>query len=123
MRLELTSKLQNVQGVDNAPAGQSAGDVLIFTENLLDSNGETVGRDAAVCTRLFDATMLCSGIYVLPRGQVTVQLLQPGLTGTYDQPITGGTGRFAGATGTVTVMQGVADGGDRFIFHIRVPGS
>jgi hypothetical protein len=55
---------------------------------------------------------------VLHGGQVMVQLLQPGRQGTYRQAITGGTGRYAGARGTVTVRQG--DGGDRFTFRIRV---
>ena len=119
MTLELTSKLEQVTGIDNPPAGHSAGDVLIFTESLLDSSGSVVGRDAAVCTGLFDETMLCNGVYALSGGQIMVQLLQPGLTGTYDQPITGGTGQFAGATGTVTVVQGAS--GDRFRFRIRVP--
>ncbi|MBN1528902.1 MAG: hypothetical protein JW895_07565 [Thermoleophilaceae bacterium] len=36
----------------------------------------------------------------------------------YDQAITGGTGRFAGARGTVTVDQQPT--GDRFTFKIRV---
>jgi hypothetical protein len=46
------------------------------------------------------------------------QLLQPGQQSTYRQAITGSTGRYAGARGTVTVRQG--DGGDRFTFRIRV---
>jgi hypothetical protein len=37
----------------------------------------------------------------------------------YDQAITGGTGRFAGARGIVTVDQ--RGDGDRFTFRIRVP--
>ena len=47
--------------------------------------------------------------------------VEPGLAGkkTYDQAITGGTGRYAGARGTVRVVQG-AKGGDRFTFRIRV---
>jgi hypothetical protein len=48
-----------------------------------------------------------------------VQLVQPAPTGTYTQAITGGTGKYAGVTGTVTVRQRA--GGDRFTFHIRVP--
>ena len=72
----------------------------------------------ATCVALFDATLLCTATYVLPGGQVMVQLLQPGPRGTYDQAITGGTGRYGGARGTVAVRQ--SDAGDRFTFRIRV---
>lgn len=90
-----------------------------FTETLTNASGKRVGRDAAVCTRLFDASHLCTGVYVLSGGQITVQLVQPGPSGTYTQAITGGTRRYAGASGTVTVRQDPA--GDRFSFRVRVP--
>ena len=86
--------------MDNAPTGPSAGDMLIFTEKLFNKRGKQIGSDAASCVRLFDATSLCTGTYRLPRGRLMVQLLQPGPTGTYDQAITGGTGRYAGARGS-----------------------
>jgi hypothetical protein len=113
------SHLDQVHLVDNAPAGDSPGDVLLFTEQLLDSRGKRIGSDAASCVRLFDKTSLCTAVYTLPRGTIMVQLLQPGLTGTltYDQAITGGTGRYADARGTVTVAQ--KPDGDRFTFKIR----
>jgi hypothetical protein len=117
---EVRSQIENVKVVDNAPAGDSPGDVLVFTEKLFDSRGRQIGSDAATCVRLFDVTSLCTGLYKLPGGQVMVQLLQPGPTGTYDQAVTGGTGRFAGARGTVTVEQ--RSGGDRFTFRLRVNG-
>ncbi len=116
--IKARSQVDRVQAIDNAPAGTSAGDVLVFTEKLFNSRGRRIGSDAAVCTRLFDATSLCVGTYKLRGGRVMVQLLQPGLTGTYRQAITGGTGRFAGARGTVIVAQ--RPGGDRFTFKIRV---
>jgi hypothetical protein len=47
-----------------------------------------------------------------------VQLVQPGPTGTYDQAVVGGTGRFTGARGKVTVDQ--QPGGDRFTFKLKV---
>ena len=119
--IKARSQIEHAQAVDNAPTGASPGDLLIFTEQLFDSNGKRIGSDAATCVRLFDATSLCTGIYKLPGGQVMVQLLQPGPTGTYDQAITGGTGRFAGARGTVTVAQ--QSSGDRFTFKIRTGGS
>ena len=112
------SQVEHAAVVDNPPTGHSAGDVLVFTENLLGAKGTSIGHDAATCTTLFDARSLCTGAYVLHGGQVHVQLVQPGPTGRYDQAITGGTGRFARATGTVTVDQG--SGSDRFTFRIHV---
>jgi len=117
--LEATSSVTDVQVIDSAPAGPSAGDVLVFTEEILDLGGRSIGSDAATCTRLFDTTMLCQGVYVLQDGQVLVQLLQPGPTGTYTQAITGGTGKYAGARGTVTLNQHPS--GDRFSFRILLP--
>jgi hypothetical protein len=116
--LQARSQLEQAQAVDNEPAGPSAGDMLVFTERLLDASGKRIGSDRAVCVRLFDATSLCLGTYKLRGGQVMVQLHQPGPEGTYDQAITGGTGRYAGARGTVTVRQ--STGGDRFTFRILV---
>jgi hypothetical protein len=119
VRLEATSSLTNVEAIDNAPTGTSAGDVLVFTEELHDLSGESIGSDAATCTRLFDTTMLCQGVYVLHDGQIFVQLLQPGPTGTYTQAIVGGTEKYAGAQGTVTLDQ--SSSGDRFTFRILLP--
>jgi hypothetical protein len=118
--IQVRGQLEHVQPVDSAPAGESAGDVLVFTERLFDRRGRRVGSDAAHCVRLFDATWLCTGTYKLPGGRVMVQLLLPGPAVTYDQAITGGTGRFAGARGTVTVVQ--RPDGDRFTFRIRLGG-
>jgi hypothetical protein len=116
--IKARSQIEQAQVVDKAPSSDSPGDMLVFTEQLFDSHGKRIGSDAASCVRLFDATWLCTGVYKLPGGQVMVQLLQPGPTGTYDQAITGGTGRFAGARGTVTVAQ--QSGGDRFTFKVRL---
>jgi hypothetical protein len=116
--INATSKIDNARFVDTGVAGDSPGDMLVFTEKLFDAKGTQIGSDAATCVRLFDATSLCTGTYKLPGGRLMVQLLQPGPTGVYDQAITGGTGRFAGARGTVTVDQQAT--GDRFTFKIRV---
>lgn len=118
--LQARSQLEQARSVDNSPPGRSAGDVLIFTEKLLDASGKVIGGDAAQCTALFDERSLCTGTYLLSGGQVMVQLVQPSLGGslTYTQAITGGTGRYARATGTVTVRQRPT--GDRFTFRIRL---
>jgi hypothetical protein len=114
------SVLLHAHLVDNPPAGRSPGDVLVFTERLFGNSGRVIGSDAATCTYLFDQRSLCVGAYRLRGGEVLVSLLQPGPTGTYDQAITGGTGRFARAAGTVTVHQHPSSG-DRFVFHIHLP--
>ena len=119
--LHARSQLEHVNFVDNSPKGTSAGDVLVFTERLVDAAGRQIGSDAATCTTLFDARSLCTGTYILRGGQIMVQLVQPGPTGVYTQAITGGTGRFARATGTVIVDQHPGQG-DRFTFRIRKPG-
>lgn len=103
---------------------EQAGNRIVFTERLLSPQGKAIGHDYADCVRTFDEHSLCTGVYAFRRGQIMVQLLQPSLTAkvTYRQAITGGTGRFTGAYGTVTVHQGAAkSGGDRFTFRIRVP--
>jgi hypothetical protein len=121
IKLRFRSQLEHVQYVDNSPSGRSAGDMLVFTERLLNSAGRRVGSDAASCVVLFDKRSLCTGTYNLPGGQVMVQLVQPSLTGTltYTQAITGGTRRFARASGTVTVNQ--RPSGDRFLFDVHLP--
>jgi hypothetical protein len=116
--IKATSKIDQVKLVDNAPTGDSPGDVLIFTEKLYNARGKQIGTDAAQCVRLFDPTSLCTGVYKLRGGQVHVQLVQPGPTGVYDQAVTGGTGRFAGVRGIVTVDQ--RSTGDRFTMKLRL---
>jgi hypothetical protein len=113
-----TSKVDQAKIVDNGPAGDSPGDLLVFTEKLFNARGKQIGTDAASCVRLFDQTSLCTGVYKLHGGQVMVQLIQPGPTGTYDQAVTGGTGRYEGARGRVRVAQN--PNGDRFTFKLRL---
>lgn len=116
--IKARAQIDQARDVDVGPAGDSPGDILVFTEKLFNSRGKQIGSDAATCVRLFDPNSLCTGTYKLPGGRLMVQLVQPGPTGTYDQAITGGTGRFAGARGIVTVAQ--HGGNDRFTFKIRL---
>lgn len=120
LTIKATSKVDQVRLIDNAPTGDSPGDVLVFTEKLYNARGKQIGSDSATCVRLFDPSSLCTGVYKLPGGRLMVQLEQPSLSGTltYDQAITGGTGRFDGARGTVRVAQ--SPSGDRFTFKIRL---
>jgi hypothetical protein len=93
----------------------------VFTERLFNAAGRVIGSDHAACVYLFDQRSLCNGAYLLRGGELLVALVQPGLNGgrNYEQAIVGGTGRYARATGTVTVHQRPA--GDRFVLRIRLP--
>ena len=119
--IALRAKLANAHVVDAAPTGASPGDRYLFTEKLTDAKGRKAGSDFAECVQLFDKRSHCTGEYVLKRGQVMVQLVQPALTGNLDyrQAVTGGTGKYAGAGGTVLVKQRTT--GDRFTFHLTIP--
>lgn len=120
LTIKATSKLDQVRVIDNSPVGDSPGDLLVFTEKLYNARGRQIGSDSATCVRLFDPSSLCTGVYRLAGGRLMVQLEQPSLSGTvaYDQAITGGTGRYDGARGTVRVAQSAS--GDRFTFKIRL---
>ena len=72
MTFKARSQLEQVQLVDNAPAGASAGDQLIFREALFDLRGRRIGNDAADCVRLFDESFLCTAAYRLRGGRIMV---------------------------------------------------
>jgi hypothetical protein len=80
--------------IDNAPAGDSPGDQILFTDDLFDQSGRPVGRDEARCTIMFRDDMLCDATFVIDgKGQLTIQGVGLNLA------VTGGTGRFKKARG------------------------
>jgi hypothetical protein len=106
--------------VDNAPKSQlqhgfpttfSAGDEIIFT-NPLEAEGKTVGRVRVACTATQNASaknfagagFLCNGLAKIPGGSLSISaLLSEGNT---EGAVTGGTGIYAGATGTFASKEG-----------------
>lgn len=102
---------QHVEFVDLGTPGPSPGDYHTFT-NDLSIDGERVGHDGGSCinTRVTDAEVYvhCSLSAVLPEGQLTIQLLRidpidAPPTEPFTGAVTGGTGAFTGASGTVSV--------------------
>jgi hypothetical protein len=60
--------------VDNAPEGDSPGDQILFTDDLVDPAGRHLGRDEARCTIMFRGDVLCDATFALAgRGQLTIQ--------------------------------------------------
>ncbi|MFE9045955.1 hypothetical protein ACFY9F_33020 [Streptomyces sp. NPDC012421] len=92
----------------NGPAAQ--GDQTVVHSTLTDQAGNTVGETGGICTTTrtepdFGAET-CNVTYSLTGGQITFQgfvfgHLRPGPPPSFDGAITGGTGEYAGARGTV----------------------
>jgi hypothetical protein len=86
------------------------------------SSGQPVGRRIGVCTVATAGEALCDGIIDLGgRGTISAQLevLLPG--GNQGIAITGGTGEFAGATGTITESPVAGHPHDR-VLELRISG-
>jgi hypothetical protein len=80
--------------IDTAPAGDSPGDQILFTDTLLDQAGRRIGRDQARCTVMFGDDVLCDATFIVDgRGQLTIEGVGLNLA------VTGGTGRFRKARG------------------------
>ena len=104
--IRLVERVHDLTFQDNAPAGPSIGDRLIFSSDLFDENGSLVGRDGADCVIVrIDTTadpanqqvVQCTVSVQLADGQITAQGLAQGTDNTF--AITGGTGAYRGATG------------------------
>jgi hypothetical protein len=94
--------------VDNPPKvtkkrGPGAGDSLIFANKLTDASGKAAGTLVASCDVATQPnTLLCTGVWKLANGTLTGTALGT-LTGrTTTIAITGGTGAYEGARGSIT---------------------
>jgi hypothetical protein len=109
LRLATVAVPDRDTGLDLGAPGLSAGDTEVFLDDV-QRRGQTVGTEAGSCTitsvsasRLVAA---CTATLLLPEGQLTFQGVNdenPAVGPTsFLWAVTGGTGRYAGATGEVT---------------------
>ena len=92
--------------VDNPPRRrESNGDVFTVGGRLRDAVGRSVGSDQAVFTQTARRTAHGGATFTLTDGSIVVSGRLGG-TGTDTLAIVGGTGAYAGATGTVLVTEG-----------------
>jgi hypothetical protein len=111
--------------IDVGVSGISVGDELVFSETLL-RNGRDVGMSGGVCTITrgvppYDVvTVQCLVTLSLRRGQITLQGLfeVQGVDdpGPFTLAITGGTGKYRGASGEATFRRRTAD---RAVYRLR----
>ena len=103
--LRVTAVVDSVNQVDNAPAGDSQGDLLVFTQKLTDARGRQVGTADAFCVRTAPGRVReCQGTFFLPRGQVFVSGPDPDGVKRHALAIVGGTGAYTDARGHVTLL-------------------
>ncbi|MFB7171004.1 hypothetical protein ACFCYM_09305 [Streptomyces sp. NPDC056254] len=106
----LTGRLAEQSRFPVNPGGAPAqGDRTVFRSVLFDKDGQEVGETGGTCTttRVTNGgAEECVVTYVLPGGQLAVQgmvfgHLVPGPPPSFDNAITGGTGKFDRARGSV----------------------
>jgi hypothetical protein len=109
--------------IDLGPKGFSAGDEDLFT-GALTRHGKHVGRYVGNCTTArvsSTADQLCEFVLHLGKAQITaagtVRSTEQG-PGTFQLPVLGGTGRYQGADGQITVT--ATGGGSSFPMTISV---
>jgi hypothetical protein len=122
LKFTLIGKIASAHVVDNDPSGASAGDVLIFSQTLFNRSGDReVGSSRGMCTRTSapEGDSLCEGSFLLKRGQITIQGVDPPETVTrHPLVVTGGSGRYRGVRGAITVHH-VSPVEDRLDFKLK----
>jgi hypothetical protein len=97
----------------------SVGDVLTFTNEVFDKTDKTkVGSDQGYCIRMtVGQSWECNWTTFLPKGQLTVE---GPFYDTQDSvlAITGGTGAYAGARGSMELTSRAGGTEFAFIFHL-----
>jgi hypothetical protein len=106
---------------DTGASGDSAGDILTFANDVFDSkDAKKVGTDQGSCVRIVSGQSYeCTWTTSLAGGQITVE---GPFYDTKDSTlaITGGTGRYRNARGTMDLAG--REGGTKFAFTFHVIG-
>ena len=104
--IPISDRVLAVTRIDVGPKGVSPGDEEIIRSRLLErGTGKTIGRSELVCTFVDSGrSRVCRGTYILPKGDLAVSgsLLYRQF---YDLAVTGGTGLYDNARGTLNVTQ------------------
>lgn len=113
LTISVTSVVVSARKTDVVPKGTSKGDTIAMRDRLLNGKaqfgkkkGAVVGSDHGTMTFTGAHTARFSGVAVLPGGTLRLDGNVVPVTNGLVIPITGGTGRFAKATGFVVVGHG-----------------
>ena len=113
-RIEVVSKVISVRSVDESPKGPSVGDRTHEQTRLFNAvrqwgkpAGAAVGRDRATFTLVARSTVAIDGVTFLPGGTLVLSgrlRADPGRQAVA-APVVSGTGSYAGAHGSVSILQ------------------
>ena len=110
----------DTDAVTNGTAGDDAGNVLTFANPVFDKNdAQQVGSDQGYCIRIVvGQTWECNWTTFLPNGQITVEGPFSD-TGNTVLAITGGTGKYRNARGSMNLNYHTQAGTEfDFVFHV-----
>lgn len=123
--LRLKEVGQSQFNIDNTPRNKSGriarGDAVVFTKPLANRSGKRVAKLHGVCyatpARLDAAT--CHGMILFKTGTLAFsESFNPSKETAHQVAVTGGTGAYAGAQGTI--VAGV-NGGNDYLFTLSMP--
>jgi hypothetical protein len=105
--------------VDVGETDASLGDAFIFTSDLT-KHGKGAGHTGVVCTltSVKRNETQCVGTAQLRKGQITIQGLVAGNPKVFEFPITGGSGAYEGAAGTLEVRE-LSNTRELLTFHLE----
>jgi hypothetical protein len=104
-KITITNRQVNVARVDVGKRGKSPGDLEIIRQRLFDRSGKVIGRAELMCTFIDGRrSRICRGTYFMPRGRLVVGG-SLSFRQFYELAVTGGTGLYDNARGTVTVTR------------------
>ena len=113
LTITVTSVALSAKTTDVDPKGTSKGDTIVMRDRLLNASrqfgrakGERVGSDHGTMTFTGAHSATFSGVASLPGGTLRISGRVAPVSAGLVIPVTGGTGRFAGARGYVLVGHG-----------------
>jgi hypothetical protein len=104
--ISITDRQVAFRRIDQGSPGKGPGDVEITWQALYNARvtKHSIGHSQLVCTLLTLQSRQCSATYFLPKGKLVVD----GVIGSrllYELPVTGGTGIYIGARGSLLVTR------------------
>ena len=102
--------IRNTKGASQR--SNRAGDVIVFTNPIVDAAGKRIGKTSVSCVTTTGArnfmrsAMTCHGVTELPDGSLTMQAIVAPNAPTTIGAVTGGTGAYANARGVFSSSEG-----------------